>query len=70
MQIFRKIPFFRLHNDTQTTVKRLKTRKNDMRGKVIYLFVVLSFSACRKNQLRLLPCCAVLCMLVRRRHGC
>ena len=49
MQIFRGIPFFRPQNDIQTTVKWLKTMKNDMGGEVTYLFVVVVFSACWKN---------------------
>ena len=48
MHIFREIPFFRPQNDTERTVKWLKTMKNDMRGEVTSLFVVV-FSACRKN---------------------
>ena len=34
MKIFRKIPLFRPQNDTQTTVKRLKTMKNDTKGEL------------------------------------
>ena len=44
MQIFRGIPFFRPQNDIQTTVKWLKTMKNDMGGEVTYLFVVVVFN--------------------------
>ena len=41
MQIYREITFFRPQNDTLTTVKRLKTMKNDMRGEVTYLLLLL-----------------------------
>ena len=48
VHIFREIPFFRPQNDTERTVKRLKTMKNDMRDKVTSLFVVV-FSTCWQN---------------------
>ena len=41
MQIFREIAFFRPQNDSETTVNRLKTVKNYMRGEVTYLFLLL-----------------------------
>ena len=56
MHIFGEIPFFRPQNDTKTTVKRLKTMKNDMRDEVTYLFVVVVFSACRKNVGMIMTC--------------
>ena len=49
---FWEIPFFRPENDTQTTVKWLKTMKNDMRGEVTYLFLLLcSVLAGRMSQM-------------------
>ena len=41
MQIFREIAFFRPQNGTSTTVKGLKTMKNDMRSEVTYLLLLL-----------------------------
>jgi len=38
MQIFEVIPFFKLQNDTETTIKRLTTMKDEMRSEIIFFF--------------------------------
>ena len=41
---FLGIPFVKLQNDTYTTVKRLKTMKNEKRNNLLLLLVELLFS--------------------------
>ena len=54
MQIFGKIPFAKLQNDTKATVKRIKTRTNQMGSEITYLVwlscVVFLSSACKNDK--------------------
>ena len=51
LHIFGVIPAVRLHNDTYTTVKRLKTMKNDMKSEItcLFLFVIPFFQALNRK---------------------